>query len=81
MKSFATAIAVAAAILAGGVSVQAATKNTTAAQREASCKAQAAKKYSAIRFMARRDFVNKCMGHAAQAKGKKPKKARSAKRV
>ena len=84
MKSIATAIAVAAAILAAGVSAEAASnkgKNTAMAQREASCKAQAAKRYSAIRFMARRDYVNKCMGQAAMAKGKKAKKPRSAKRV
>ena len=83
MKSIATAIAVTAAILAAGVSAEAASKgkNTATAQREASCKAQAAKKYSAIRFMARSDYVNKCMGQAAMAKGKKAKKARSARRV
>ncbi len=71
-----TVIAVTAAILAAGVSAEAATakgKNTAMAQREASCKAQAAKKFSAIRFMARRDYVDKCMGRTAEAKAKKPK--------
>jgi hypothetical protein len=83
MKSIATAIAVTAAILAAGVSAQAATKgkNTAMAQREASCKAQAANKYSAVRFMARRDYVNKCMSQASMAKGKKAKKARTANRA
>jgi hypothetical protein len=83
MKSIATAItAISVALLAAGVSAEAATKgkNAATAQREASCKAQAAKKYSAIRFMARRDYVDKCMGRAAMAKGKKAKKARSAQR-
>jgi hypothetical protein len=80
MKSIATAIAL-AAILVAGVSADAATtkgKNTATAQREASCKAQAAKKYSAIRFMARRDYVEKCVGQTTMAKGKKAKKAKKA---
>ena len=71
-----TVVAVAAAILAAGVSAEAATakgKNAAMAQREASCKAQAAQKFSAIRFMARRDYVDKCMGRDAQAKAKKSK--------
>jgi hypothetical protein len=86
MKSIATAIALAATIFATGGYAQAATskgKNTAMAQREASCKAQAAKKYSAIRFMARRDYVNKCMNPTTMAKAKKTnkaKKARSAQR-
>jgi hypothetical protein len=77
----ATAIAISAAILATGVTAQAATKdrNAALAQREASCKAQAAKKYSAIRFLARRDYVNKCMGQNAQAKAIKPKAKKSGK--
>lgn len=71
-----TGIAVAVAIVATALPVQAASKqdrNAALTQREASCKAQAAKKYSAIRFLARRDYVNKCLGHAAQAKAAKPK--------
>ena len=31
---------------------------------EASCKAQAAKKYSAIHFLKRRDYVKRCVGSA-----------------
>jgi hypothetical protein len=75
------AIAIAAAILAAPVAADAAGKgkNTAMAQREASCKAQAAKKFSVVRFMARRDYVNKCMGHAAQAKAKKPRMQNKAK--
>ena len=41
------------------------------AQQEASCKAQAEKKFSAIHFLKRRDFVNSCMGRSAQAKAVK----------
>jgi len=69
-----TAIAIAAAVMATGVSAEAATKKDPAlAQREASCKAQAAKKYSAIHFIKRRDFVNQCMGRSDTAKAVKPK--------
>jgi hypothetical protein len=65
-----TSIAIAAAVLAIGIAPADAAKQRDAAyaQREASCKAQAAKKFSAIRFLARRDFVNKCMGHTSMAK-------------
>ena len=69
-----TALAVTAAVMATGVSAEAAIKKDAAmAQREASCKAQAAKKYSAIHFMKRRDFVNQCMGRSQAAKAAKPK--------
>lgn len=69
-----TALAVAGAVMATGVSAQAATtKGSAMAQREASCKAQAAKKYSAIHFLKRRDFVNQCMGRSETAKAAKPK--------
>ena len=69
-----TALAVATAVMATGVSAEAAMKKDSAmAQREASCKAQAAKKYSAIHFLKRRDFVNQCMGRSDTAKAAKPK--------
>ena len=68
-----TAVAIAAAVLATGVPAQAAKKDPAMAQREASCKAQAAKKFSAIHFMQRRDFVNQCMGRTTTAKAKKAK--------
>ena len=69
-----TALAIAAAVMATGVSAEAATKKDPAiAQREASCKAQAAKKYSAIHFLKRRDFVNQCMGRSDTAKAMKQK--------
>jgi hypothetical protein len=40
---------------------------------QASCKAQAAKKYSAIHFMKRRDFVNNCVAQHAKASAPKAK--------
>ena len=43
---------------------------TALAQHAASCKAQATKKFSAIHFLKRRDFVNNCMGRT-QAKANK----------
>jgi hypothetical protein len=36
-------------------------KQKVSADVQASCKAQAAKKYSAIHFMKRRTFVNNCV--------------------
>jgi hypothetical protein len=41
---------------------------TAMAQHEASCKAEAAKKFSAVHFMKRRAMVNECMGRTAHAK-------------
>jgi hypothetical protein len=41
------------------------------AQHQTACKAQAAKKFSAIHFMKRRAFVNDCMGYTSHAKAKK----------
>ena len=71
-----TSIAIAAAILAIGIAPASAAKKGDAAyaQREASCKAQAAKKFSAIRFLARKDFVDKCMGIHKTAKATTTKK-------
>jgi hypothetical protein len=77
-----TAVAIAAAILGSALPAEAATKkdrDAALAQREASCKAQAAKKYSAIRFLARGEYVNKCMGQSAQAKAIKRKAKKNAK--
>jgi hypothetical protein len=77
-----TAVAIAAALLGSALPAEAATKkdrDAALAQREASCKAQAAKKYSAIRFLARGEYVNKCMGQQAQAKAIKRKAKKNAK--
>jgi len=43
-------------------------KQQVSADVEASCKAQAAKKFSAIHFLKRRDFANNCMAQHAKAK-------------
>jgi hypothetical protein len=52
---------------------------TAMAQHEASCKAQAAKKFSAIHFIKRKNFVNDCMGYNAQAKVVKKHKTKKTK--
>ena len=39
-------------------------KKTHASIQERSCKAQAARKYSAVHFLKRREFVKQCMGKA-----------------
>jgi hypothetical protein len=60
-----TPIIVAALALSFAVSANAAgTKRTATAQQEASCKAEAAKKFSAIHFIKRSNFVNNCMARA-----------------
>lgn len=73
MKTLLTTVA--AGLLAVSFSVTAnavpsKASRTAMAQHEASCKAQAAKKFSAIHFLKRRDFVNNCMGRNTQAKAK-----------
>ena len=55
-----------------------AAKQKVSADVQASCKAQAAKKYSAIHFMKRNNFVNNCIAQHAKASAPKaaaPKKA------
>jgi len=73
MKDF-TAIALAAVFLISSAPAFAGKegKNDLRAQREASCKAQAAKKFSAIHFIKRSQFVNNCMGVTTTAKKAKP---------
>ena len=48
-------------------------KHKVSADVQASCKAQAAKKYSAIHFMKRRNFVNDCVAQHAKASAPKAK--------
>ena len=48
-------------------------KQKVSAEVQASCKAQAANKYSAIHFMKRRDFVNNCVAQHAKASDPKTK--------
>jgi hypothetical protein len=66
MKTIIATIAAVLLAVSFAVSADAATKKNSkaVAQQEASCKAQAAKKFSAIHFLKRRDFVNRCMGRA-----------------
>jgi hypothetical protein len=82
MKSLVTTLTAALLAASFAVTAEAATKKSrdaNVAQREASCKAQAAKKYSAVRFLARRDFVNRCMeGQVVTKKKMKAKKTKAA---
>jgi hypothetical protein len=48
-------------------------KQKVSADVQASCKAQAAKKYSAVHFMKRRNFVNNCVAQHAKATAPKAK--------
>jgi hypothetical protein len=66
MKSIVTIIA--AALLAGAFAMSAdaaAKKSPGMAQLQAQCQAQAKKKYSAIHFLKRRDYVKHCMHQKA----------------
>jgi hypothetical protein len=38
------------------------------AQKRSACQAQAAKRYSAVRFLARRDYVRRCMGEKRRSR-------------
>lgn len=74
MKTLFTTVAAGLLAISFVATADAATKSTTKAerqqiaQREAACKAQAAKKVTAVHFMKRRALVNECMGRTAQAK-------------
>jgi hypothetical protein len=72
MKTLVTTVAAGLLAVSFAVPAHAATTKSEAqqrmAQREAACKAQAAKKVSAIHFLKRRELVNNCMGRTAQAK-------------
>jgi len=48
-------------------------KQKVSAQVQASCKAQAAKKFSAIHFIKRRNFVDNCVAQHAKASAPKAK--------
>ena len=48
-------------------------KQKVSAQVQASCKAQAAKKYSAIHFIKRHNFVTNCVAQHAKASAPKAK--------
>jgi len=75
-KLFVSALAT-ALVASFAISAEAAgNKQRVSADVQASCKAQAAKKYSAIHFMKRRDFVTNCV--AQHAKASAPKAAKPA---
>jgi len=77
MKKVLISTLAAALVASLAVSADAATtKQKVSAEVQASCKAQAAKKYSAIHFIKRRNFVNNCV--AQHAKASAPKAAKPA---
>ena len=63
MRTLFTSLVAGLLAVSFAVSADAAMKKKNTAL-EASCKAQAAKKYSAIHFMKRRDYVKRCMSTA-----------------
>jgi len=67
MKTIITIVSAAVLVLALGFSADAATNKRTSemAQQQKSCKAHAAKKYSAVHFLKRRAYVKRCMGDKA----------------
>jgi hypothetical protein len=77
MKKLLIAVLATTVVASFAVSAEAATsKHKVSAEIQASCKAQAAKKYSAIHFIKRRNFVNNCVAQHARASA--PKAAKSA---
>jgi hypothetical protein len=74
MKKLLISTMAAALAMSFAMSAEAATnKQKMSADVQASCKAQAAKKYSAIHFMNRRNFVNNCVAQHAKASAPKAK--------
>jgi len=77
MKKLLVSIFAAVLVASFAVSAEAAgNKQKVSADVQASCKAQAVKKYSAIHFIKRRNFVNNCV--AQHAKASAPKAAKPA---
>ena len=69
MKKLLISTVAAALVMSFAASAEAAgNRHKVSADVHASCKAQAAKKYSAIHFLKRRNFVNTCMAQHANAK-------------
>jgi len=69
MKKLLMSTMAAALVVSFAVPAQAAgNKHKVSADVQASCKAQAAKKYSAIHFMKRRNFTNDCIAQHSNAK-------------
>jgi len=74
MKKLLISVLAAALVATFAISAEAAgNKHKVSADVQASCKAQAAKKYSAIHFMKRRNFVNDCVAQHAKASAPKAK--------
>jgi BMFP domain-containing protein YqiC len=71
MKKLLISTVAAALVATFAVSAEAAgNKQKVSADVQASCKAQAAKKFSAIHFLKRRNFVNNCVAQHANTKAK-----------
>jgi hypothetical protein len=78
MKKILLTTMAAALALSFAVPAQAArNKQTASADMQTSCKAQAAKKFSAIHFIKRRNFVNQCVAQHNGGKMKMHAKAKS----
>ena len=74
MKKLLISVLATALVASFAVSAEAAgNKQKVSADVQASCKAQAAKKYSAVHFMKRRNFVNNCVAQHAKATAPKAK--------
>jgi len=74
MKKLLISTLATALVASFAVSAEAAgNKQRMSADVQASCKAQAAKKYSAIHFIKRRNLVNDCMAQHAKASAPKAK--------
>lgn len=74
MKKLLISVLATALVASFAVSAEAAgTKHKVTADVQASCKAQAAKKFSAIHFLKRRNFVNDCVAQHAKASAPKAK--------
>jgi hypothetical protein len=74
MKKLLISTMAAALAMSFAMSAEAAiNKQKVSADVQASCKAQAVKKYSAIHFMKRRNFVNNCVAQHAKASTPKAK--------
>ena len=66
MKALITIVSAAFLVSGLSFSADAATaKKSAVASQQASCKAQAAKKYTAVHFLKRRAYVKQCMGQKA----------------
>jgi hypothetical protein len=79
MKKLFISVSAAALVCSFAVSAEAAgdkNKQNASANVQASCKAQAAKKFTAVHFLKRRNFVNNCVAqHASANKHAKAKPA------